>query len=68
MKKHFRFQLRKSAAVLMIGGILLAPLASHGCDAKGSSPKLEAPITAVQHLAESQTTAGSLLPVLSRLV
>ncbi|PKB78789.1 MAG: hypothetical protein BZY88_16645 [SAR202 cluster bacterium Io17-Chloro-G9] len=68
MKKHFRFQLRKLAAVLLMGGVLLAPLASHGCDVRGSSPKLDAPTTAVQLLPESHPNAGYLIPVLSRLV
>ena len=60
MQKHSRFKPMKLAAVLVIGGILLAPLASHGCEVKGSSPKLDGPTTAVQILPESPHSAGSL--------
>ena len=66
MRKHSRFQPRKLAAVLLIGGILLAPLASHGCDVRGSSPKLDTPTTWVQVLPEFPSSAGLLPPVLSR--
>ena len=67
MQTHFRFQPKKLAAVLLMGGVLLAPLASHGCDARGSSPKLDAPITAVHLLSESPSNAVILHPALSRL-
>ena len=61
MRKRFRFQSRYLAAVLVLAGVLLAPLASHGCDAKGSSPKLENSTTAVQLIPESPSSAGFLL-------
>ena len=67
MRTDFRFQPRKLAAVLLMGGVLLAPLASHGCDAKGTSPKLDPPTTAMQLLPEPSYGAAFLPTALYRL-
>ena len=67
MQTHFRFQPKKLAAVLLMGGVLLAPLANHGCEVRGYSPKLDAPITVVHLLPESPSNAVILPPALSTL-
>lgn len=67
MQINSRFQPKKLVAVLIIGGVLLAPLASHGCEVRGSSPKLEAPNNAVQLLPESPYNAVFLPPAFSWL-
>ncbi len=48
MKKSFKFLPKAILATLLIGGLLLAMVASHGCDVNGSSPAGQdsAPITA----------------------
>ena len=48
MKKSFNFLPKAIIATLLIGGLLLALVASHGCSVKGSSPAEQesAPITA----------------------
>lgn len=39
MRTPWKFNLRWLAATLVIGLVLLSTVASHGCDAKGSSPE-----------------------------
>lgn len=34
-----RFRPRALVAAVVLAGVLLAPLASHGCDARGASPE-----------------------------
>jgi hypothetical protein len=65
MRKFFRFQPRNVAALMLLGGVLLTPLASHGCDAKGASPKLDTPAKAVQAIPESPSGSGFRSFVLS---
>jgi hypothetical protein len=38
MRWIFKSKLKGILAALLIGGLLLAFVASHGCDAKGASP------------------------------
>lgn len=66
MRKFFRFQPRNVAALMLLGGVLLTPLASHGCDAKGASPKLDTPAPVVQDIPDSPSGSDFRAFVLSQ--
>ena len=59
MRKFAGFRPRAAIAALVLGGVLLAPLASHGCQVRGNSLQEEIPVTGVQATGESQTAAVS---------
>ena len=46
------FRPRALVAAVVLAGVLLAPLASHGCDARGASPENDAAATAAVALAK----------------
>ena len=53
MRQYIRTQSKAILAALLIGGLLLAFVASHGCDAKGTSPAGDA--TAFTHTSDQLT-------------
>ena len=57
MRKLAGFRPRAAIAALVLGGVLLAPMASHGCQVRGSSLQEEIPVTGVQAPLEAHTSA-----------
>ena len=60
MRRLASFRPKAAIAVLILGGVLLAPVASHGCQARGASLQEDIPQAGIQAPLESQT-AGALL-------
>jgi len=60
MRKYFRFQSRYIFGLMVLGGVILTPLASHGCDVRGSSPKSDTPNGSVQTIPDSPSSAWRL--------
>ena len=46
MRRYFKTSSRVMLAALLTGGLLLAFVAAHGCDAKGTSPAGDVAVTA----------------------
>ena len=49
MRRYFKTSSRIMLAALLTGGLLLAFVAAHGCDAKGTSPAGEGAKAVAQH-------------------
>lgn len=60
MRRLTSFRPKAAIAALILGGVLLAPVASHGCQARGTNLQEEVPVAGVQAPLETQT-AGPLL-------
>ena len=60
MRKYFRFQSRYIFGLMVLGGVILTPLASHGCDVRGASPKSDTPNDSVQVVHDAPTSVWHL--------
>ena len=59
MRKFTSFRPEAAIATLLLGGVLLAPMGSHGCQARGTSLHEEIPVASIQEQLETQA-AGVL--------
>ena len=59
MRKFTRFRPKATIAAFLLGVVLLAPMASHGCQARGTSLQEEIPVAGGQAPLESHTAAVS---------
>ena len=58
MRKFTSFRPKAAIAALLLSGVLLAPLGSHGCQARGTSLQEEIPVAGVQDPLETQTSGA----------
>ena len=62
MRKFFSFRPKMFLAVLFTGAVLLAPWASHGCDARGASLQKESPAAGAQLPVDRLTASAAKRP------
>jgi hypothetical protein len=63
MRRFVSFGPKAAIAAIFLGGILLAPLTSHGCDARGTSLQQD-PLTAGVHISIESLPSTAFSPEL----